>query len=899
MSDVWKAALINDYGQDIEMKTDTMFNAIELFFHHQTPESYDDMKRICDQYQPYTILNNLGYKLKEKDSTYYKQLKLLGWKSQSANGLVKEIQGIMSKLVISYGICKGVEEKVIEGTPSHVAEIVNSTLDILLQQRKKAPNLLPPKSIEDHLENISEQFPKCDKNESEKNCTKKVSKFILDDLQRTFDYGKIWSIRVSKGSSCSGNLGRNSFEKRISDFNILVHFTNPVFVPPEIPVVEVKETLTAKANFSSSGDLLKNAFDGIEDICGNRSLCVVCDFQDAVISNGNIDKTEVEPCRSNNKLTVIMGEEKGQEEEYPYEDKIDFEGGLKWLTKFEENLRKLEQKIEEYKKQFPPKTTTTKSIKEDPELKIFANKIVEVVDEKLDEADEKLGEAKMIQMNASDFYIRAERFQQRKMEFAVVFILLTFYRTGTEIMDFIANTHETYGVYQDIFQNDVRPEINSVLLELKKEFDFTMNDVWKTALTSDYKQEIEIKTNALFTSIERFFHNSSVSFLDDVKEICADTQPWKIMANLKLKLEDEDSVYIRQLKLLGWKSKSANDIVKKIQGTLSKLVISYGFCKGFNEKDVKGTPSHVAEIVNSTLNTLLHQRKKVPNMLPPQSIEDHLEKISENFPKCDKDEDERNCTERVSKFILDDLQRTFDYGKVWSIRVSKSSSCSGTLGRNSFQTKISDFNILVHFTNPILAPLEIPEDEVNEKLNEKTSKIHFWESVCPIPWFDFWDSVTKNAFRRIENLCENRTLCVVCKSDNTVINNGNINMTDFNPCMTHRKLTVIIGGEEGEEEKYPYEDKIDFEEGLKWMKKIEVKLEKWKKMFYEYKKMLVPTTTMKSIKEDPELKAFVKETLNIIEERLDEIETAEMNASNFYRRAERLQQSNSMTPSFL
>ena len=407
-----------------------------------------------------------------------------------------------------------------------------------------------------------------------------------------------------------------------------------------------------------------------------------------------------------------------------------------------------------------------------------------------------------------------------------------------------------------------------------------------------------MKTDALFNSIESFFHNSSEIFFEDMKDICAVNQPFEILINLKTKLEDKDSSYISQLKALGWKSKAASDIMKAIHGTLGKLVISYGFCKG-STKNIKGTPNHIMEIVNSTLDILKQQRKEVPNMLPSEVIQGYLKSMAENFPKCDSDESEKNCTDKVADFIVANLQHAFDYGKNWSVRVAKRSPCYGKINQNSFQIEISDFAVLVHFTNPVSSLSEIPTTKISNKLDEKTKKVYFWQSICPLPWLDIANLVTKNAFNRIESFCENKTLCVVCKDEGTVINDNNINKAKFDPCVTHKELTVIMGEEQGQEQQYPADDKVDFDAGFKSVKELEGKLNKWKSQLEEYRKLLISTTTVRPIREDPELKFFVEEMFNLMENKIDEIVMLELNASQVYRKAEMLQSNNSLINSFM
>ena len=74
------------------------------------------------------------------------------------------------------------------------------------------------------------------------------------------------------------------------------------------------------------------------------------------------------------------------------------------------------------------------------------------------------------------------------MEPGLILLLAGFYNMGNHVMDLVGNGHEIYGIYQDLFINDLQPEIESTILDLKREWDFTMKDVWRNALTSDYKE---------------------------------------------------------------------------------------------------------------------------------------------------------------------------------------------------------------------------------------------------------------------------------------------------------------------------------------------------------------------------------------------------------------------------
>ena len=414
-----------------------------------------------------------------------------------------------------------------------------------------------------------------------------------------------------------------------------------------------------------------------------------------------------------------------------------------------------------------------------------------------------------------------------------------------------------------------------------------------------------MKANTLFNAITRYFNNPSKALLENIKTVCNGNDPYTIMGYLETKLKDEDSTYMKQLRVLGWKSKVANILVKRIQEVLGKLIINYGFCEGLNGRHHMKTPNHVIELLNSTFVLLEENRMKIPNLLPPGAISQEVTNLYSSFPKC-KDKDDKNCTQNIANFIVNYLQNTFNYGKQWSVIIGENSFYEGEIGRNTAKINVGGYNILVHYTNPVFVHPKIPADEVNRRFNKKTSWPTFWKTICPWPLIDRGIKVQSNALNEIAELCTNRSLCLVCKAPNAVLDNGNIDEAKFDPCVTDKELTVIMGEENGQEQQYPSNDMTNFDEGFRWVKNFENKTRQWRQKLKEFVKKNPFTTVIPSIREHPEIRGFAEEIVDVVDERLDdankklnEVKIREMNTSTLYITAEKLQASSGTGNSLL
>ena len=133
------------------MPTYTLFHSIDLCFRHLSETSWNNAKRICNQNDPLRILLDFRYKLGREDSTYYKHLKLFNFKSKYANLLLKKFEGVVTKLVFSYGFCHTVLEDNTEKSTKHMEETVISVLTLIQEQRREVPNKLTPDMIVRHL----------------------------------------------------------------------------------------------------------------------------------------------------------------------------------------------------------------------------------------------------------------------------------------------------------------------------------------------------------------------------------------------------------------------------------------------------------------------------------------------------------------------------------------------------------------------------------------------------------------------------------------------------------------------------------------------------------------------------------------------------------------------------
>lgn len=141
------------------MPTHTLFRSIEIFFHNQSETSLTDMKQICVQNHPLSVLLNFQYKLEKEDSTYYKHLKLFNFKSEYANLFVKKFEGVVSKLMFSYAFCQVFLTNNTIQSVKHMEQATESVLTLIWKQRKEVPNMIPPESIRRHI--IESNAEKC------------------------------------------------------------------------------------------------------------------------------------------------------------------------------------------------------------------------------------------------------------------------------------------------------------------------------------------------------------------------------------------------------------------------------------------------------------------------------------------------------------------------------------------------------------------------------------------------------------------------------------------------------------------------------------------------------------------------------------------------------------------
>ena len=137
------------------MPTHTLFRSIELFFHHPSKSSLDNMKAICNQNRIMKILLDFQYHLNKTDSVYMKYLRLFDFRSEHANILVKKFEGTVAKLVIAHGACRAFLANDMSESVKHMKETALSLITSIRNQRKEAPNMLTPEIIIHHLSDLS------------------------------------------------------------------------------------------------------------------------------------------------------------------------------------------------------------------------------------------------------------------------------------------------------------------------------------------------------------------------------------------------------------------------------------------------------------------------------------------------------------------------------------------------------------------------------------------------------------------------------------------------------------------------------------------------------------------------------------------------------------------------
>ena len=79
---------------------------------------------------------------------------------------MKNINGILSKLVFSYGSCRALKEPENKGSIESFQEVVNENVGLIRRQRKEVPNILTADHVRQHLQSIS--LPECERSEQSK-----------------------------------------------------------------------------------------------------------------------------------------------------------------------------------------------------------------------------------------------------------------------------------------------------------------------------------------------------------------------------------------------------------------------------------------------------------------------------------------------------------------------------------------------------------------------------------------------------------------------------------------------------------------------------------------------------------------------------------------------------------
>ena len=147
-------------------------------------------------------------------------------------------------------------------------------------------------------------------------------------------------------------------------------------------------------------------------------------------------------------------------------------------------------------------------------------------------------------------------------------------------------------------------------------------------------QDVDIPTHRLFHMTKKFFKNLTQGTFNDLKGTCDKNDPHMILTDLKHHLEDKPSIYFKRLKIYNFTSYYAEELMKNINGTLIKLVLSYGSCRALKKRHHRGSIESFQETVNSIVKLIEKQRREVPNMLTADHVRQHLQALS--IPKCER-----------------------------------------------------------------------------------------------------------------------------------------------------------------------------------------------------------------------------------------------------------------------
>lgn len=146
---------------------------------------------------------------------------------------------------------------------------------------------------------------------------------------------------------------------------VLIYFSNPPTSPVHIPFKDIHGTLMSKrisssmffkSHVCSGKEINENIYNKLEsnNHCGNRELCTVCSERRLkMYYNKHIDQIYFSPC-VDRFISIIMGPENTQEEQYPSRDKFKNEDLFKKLTIFGERMKKFEKICNHKNTSIPP-----------------------------------------------------------------------------------------------------------------------------------------------------------------------------------------------------------------------------------------------------------------------------------------------------------------------------------------------------------------------------------------------------------------------------------------------------------------------------------------------------------------------------------------------------------------
>ena len=175
-----------------------------------------------------------------------------------------------------------------------------------------------------------------------------------------------------------------------------------------------------------------------------------------------------------------------------------------------------------------------------------------------------------------------------------------------------------------------------------------------------------------------------------------------------------------------------------------------------------------------------------------------------------------NCLRRISKYIYNNLTKTYNYGKIWTVHTSFD-SFTGRKDGNVAEGKIGPVKVLVYFSNPIINDIAMPFEEIEENLVSRSSNFfemfRFWDHLCPYPWADRKELIRK-FYHKLESYdyCGSRSLCVVGTGRHIgYFTDNNVDMGLFAPCVGRSSIPVLMGPEEDQEMKYPLDNTFNEE----------------------------------------------------------------------------------------